>query len=142
MAPVSRRSFLAGLIATAPIAASVGAASSDGEHVINGWRVRWSGWREPANQLVRVGFWVGLPPSSFQPPDGDARGIYCSTTGAHGRYVDGYTLDCSRWDSSWPVSSVRHSDSEFNVAKARALDTVEIWIRKRDTFIYNTGGGA
>lgn len=128
---LTRRGFFAAFPLSA-LAASVEASPKppDSEHVIHGWRVRWSGWREPANQLVRVGFWFAVPPESFQPADGDRRGICCTTTGEMQRVQDVSVINFARFDSSWPVS-VLESDAKFEQAKIRAYRAVELWIRKR-----------
>lgn len=39
------------------------------------WSIRWSGWREPSNQIILFGFWLA------HQPDNEAENIVISTTG-------------------------------------------------------------
>lgn len=114
---VNRRSFFAGLAGLGALAAT--SASQGGHETINGWCIRWSGWRESPSQITRMGFWFAIPPSDYKPADGDCRLWFSTTGGQVLRGADRSVIDTTRKDDSWPVSLLA-SDAEFEAAKQGA----------------------
>jgi hypothetical protein len=56
---ITRRGFLGALGAAGTMATSVAvpANAEADEFQYRGWTVRWSGWREPINQMLVFGYW-------------------------------------------------------------------------------------
>jgi hypothetical protein len=112
-----RRAFLKSFMVPSIVAAALSArdateAASD-EFTVGDWRCVWSGWREPSNQAIRFGYWIGVN-------DGDGRAIYSTTLG----WLDpldhwSHVMNLSR-QPGWPECTIWQPIEVFNDAKARA----------------------
>lgn len=78
----------------------------------NGWEIHWSGWREPANQDVKLGFWMGHK--------GEALKV-ATTFGLVGDTHSLNLLNMTR-QPGWPIITARTPESDAESVKWRALD--------------------
>lgn len=83
---------------------------------VRGWSLQWSGWREPANQYVRVGFWVATPLDKHDPHH-DC--VVSTTLGFVGPMPEGAMIDLYRYDRQAPILP-SESAQRFAAAKAQA----------------------
>jgi hypothetical protein len=144
MAPVSRRSFLAGLIAAPVIiqAAPAAAMPNEAEHAIGPWRVRWMGWKEVPNQLVKFGYWF-----AWHESDRDRYHWIASTFGRLERVRAFELIDTHRTDNHWPLSA--HEPAErferakhlayAELSKALRETAYSTWIEWSETYRPNGG---
>lgn len=92
-------------------------AASPSEHPdafeFNGYRVKWTGWRELVNQDLQVGFWMANRL-------GEDTRYYASTTGTVGEALELYALDTSV-QKGWPRSLAFSEPHEWERAKKTAL---------------------
>lgn len=119
---LSRRDWLRGVGLAAgalcvPSLAQVKPPSED-EHRVGGWLVRWSGWKLPANQAVKFGYWFAYRPEWVGVSD-RARAMPIATTlGAVAWYRELAVIDTVRRDG-WPCSEWCSAEA-FESAKIRA----------------------
>lgn len=118
MAPVSRRSFLAGFtglsvfMTAQAVRAGHTAPPSDSEHSIGPWRVRWMGWKEPGTQPIKFGYWFAYHASDRQ------RFLWiASTLGRIQRLRELEIIDMSyQRQRGWPLTALDSPD-RFEAAK-------------------------
>lgn len=117
---LSRRHFFGALAGSAAVASAATVTRAKELPDPKGWTLRWSGWREPVNQDVKLGFWTAVPLYKLANPRHD---FYVSTTlGFIGPMPELGVIDMTRYDHNAPVSP-RDSERKFEAAKA--------WARKR-----------
>ncbi len=116
---MNRRAFFGALAGGAAVASAVTLADSHP----TGWRLEWSGWREPANQHVKVGWWIARRDPMPETLPNDLYPCYYATTlGVVSGSRDMYTLDLTYQDRSAPI--LPHEPAvKFEAAKA--------WARQR-----------
>lgn len=112
---ISRRGFFGALAGASALAGAQVAAS---ERVVPGWIIEWGGWREPANQYVRVGFWMARrDPMPDTLPQGVWPYYYATTLGVVEGCGVAYALDMTRTDKNAPW--LPHEPArKFEAAKA------------------------
>lgn len=77
----------------------------------------WSGWREPMNQDVLIGWWIASVPP-------DQRGfnlIFSTAGGVIQRAAELHAVDCSI-QRGWPRLFMRSTEAERAAAKQRAVE--------------------
>lgn len=116
---MNRRHFFGTLAGSAALA-SVPLLTT-AEPFVKGWVIRWNGWREPENQLVRVGVWSAVrDPMPETLPEYAYPIIYSTTLGVVRGCFECQMIDFSREDMSAPVS-IHEPEIRFTAAKAWAL---------------------
>lgn len=123
---MNRRAFFGALAGTAALAA---APANTGEHQVCGWRIEWSGWREPVNQFVKIGFWIARrDPMPDSLPWEEYPCFYSTTLGVVEGCRDLYVLDMTRADRNAPILPTEPA-IKFDAAKAwarqRLVETLE-----------------
>lgn len=79
----------------------------------HGCHIVWSGWREPVNQAVRVGFWAARRP-------GSETYCYATTLGTTGVAGASDVIDLSWADRSAPINPLFDAPERFEAAKQQA----------------------
>jgi hypothetical protein len=78
------------------------------------WRIRWSGWKEPVNQHVALGYW-------YATREDDDRLRVCTTTGMYGVYRPYEVIDTSL-RTDWVMVTPDTPTSQRVEIEKRALD--------------------
>lgn len=131
---LGRRGFIQAIASIAALgaAASPGAAKpNEADHQVGQWRVRWMGWRTPANQAIKFGFWLAYHATDRH------RWHWVSTTLGHvGRYRDPEMIDTSlRRDSrgEWPHNEWDSAEA-FTKGQANAYNALIERLRLSEQF--------
>lgn len=122
---VTRRGFLGVLSvagAVGAVAATSPAAAADA-FTYRGWQIHWSGWREPPNQLLIIGYW------SASCGERDAI-VAATSTGTVGDYHPCYTLDCTI-EHGWPALMPWSTAEERAAVRERAWQALREELDRR-----------
>ncbi len=121
----SRRGLLKRILGGAPVAvvashAALTSTRNDDDFTVNGIRVRWTGWKEPANQDVRFGAYVTGPEVTVTDGFYPRKVCIASTTlGLISEFPELGVFNTTAMDG-WPFSLTLHTHDEFEAAKRRA----------------------
>jgi hypothetical protein len=86
---------------------------------VNGWTITWSGWREPANQPIAIGYWLAFKPEEPEP-------FWCATTMGTIRQHRSWfeCLDFSLQEG-WPLITSRSTEHEREGSMRQALELMK-----------------
>ena len=113
---MQRRAFFAALTGSAAALAVAPTQAQADDSTYRGWRVVWSGWREPTNQNVRFGFWMAVHPARKEQPYATTLGVVETNSFNH------YVLDTSIRNKDAPANPLIDTPEKFIAAKAWARE--------------------
>lgn len=118
---MNRRDFVASVVpfAALGIVGPVINARSTDDFDYGSWRVCWSGWREPANQLVKFGVWAAW--RHHRKPGDDL--WYSTTLGVVSQVSEFGVMDLTYMGEPWPRPQTL-SLAELAPVKQRAKDAL------------------
>jgi len=125
---MKRRSFF-GLLGLAPVAAAimpstlVATPARSHEQIIDGWRVNWTGWKQPTNQHILISQWIASPVC------GEGMHLYASCPGGAAPFYDDQMMDTSiRGDELGFIPHAYESNEHLERCKYQGLNKLRILI--------------